>query len=284
MLIPDDAVLDDLLKRLHLAYIRRNWRTVVAQAEVQQWSHRDFLAILAGEEVAHRSQTGIGRRSRKAHFPFLKTIDEFDFTFQSTLRRMMLGSFLSPEFVSSGRSLVLQGKPGRGKTHLAIAIAYQAILHGYDALFITAAQLIEELSVAAEEGRLHDVLKRYVAPSVLVIDEVGYLTLRNDAANVLYHVVARRYLKRKPVLFTTNKPLTEWGRVLHDPDLAAAILDRVLHNGRLIILDGPSVRTLEASPSPNGPAQPDIFSGTSPPELTEPTPLLMPHHREGAAN
>ena len=271
MLISDDAALDDLLKRLHLAYIRRNWRAVVTQAEVKQWSHRDFLAILAGEEVAHRSQTGIGRRTRKAHFPFLKTIDEFDFTFQSTLRRMMLGSFLAPEFVPSGASLVLQGKPGRGKTHLAIAIAYQAILHGYDALFITAAQLIEELSVAAAEGRLHDVLKRYVAPAVLVVDEVGYLTLRNDAANVLYHVVARRYLKRKPVLFTTNKPLTEWGRVLHDPDLAAAILDRVLDNGRLIILDGPSVRTLDAAPSPTRPTQPAIFSGTSPTELTEPT-------------
>ena len=273
MLIPDDATLEGLLKRLHLAYIRRNWREVVTQAEQQQWSYRDFLAILTGEEVAHRAQTGIGRRTRKAHFPFLKTIDEFNFTLQSTLRRVMLGSFLAPEFVPSGRSLVLQGKPGRGKTHLAIAIAYQAILNGYDALFITAAQLIEELSVAAEDGRLHEVLKRYVSPAALVIDEVGYLTLRDDAANVLYHVVARRYLKRKPILFTTNKPLTEWGRVLHDPDLAAAILDRVLDNGRLIILDGPSVRTLDesSSSSPSSSAQTAKVSGNSPTDLTEPT-------------
>ena len=272
MLIPDDEALDGLLKRLHLAYIRRNWRGVVTQAENDQWSYRDFLAILAGEEVAHRAQTGIGRRTHKAHFPFLKTIDEFNFTHQSTLRRVLLGSFLAPEFVPSGRSLVLQGKPGRGKTHLAIAIAYQAILHGYDALFTTAAELIEELSVAAKEGRLHDVLKRYAAPAVLVIDEVGYLTLRSDAANVLYHVVNRRYLKHKPILFTTNKPLTAWGRVLHDPDLAAAILDRVLGNGRLIILDGPSVRTLDNPPtSPDGLAQSARVSGTSPAELTEPT-------------
>ena len=271
MMIPDDDGLDRLLKRLHLAYIRRHWREVVARAEREEWSYRDFLAVVAGEEVAHRAQTGIARRTRQAHFPFLKTIEEFDFTHQSTLRQLMLGSYLAPEFVASGQSLVLQGKPGRGKTHLAIAIAYKVILHGYDALFTTAAQLIEDLSSAAAEGRLHDALKPYVGPAVLVIDEVGYLTLRDNAANVLYHVVNRRYLKGKPIIFTTNKPMTEWGRVLHDADLATAILDRVLHHGRLILLDGPSVRTLDAITSPQAdPATPRI-SGKSPSEFAEPT-------------
>ena len=111
-----------------------------------------------------------------------------------------------------------------------------------------------------------------MGPAVLVIDEVGYLTLRDNAANVLYHVVNRRYLKGKPIIFTTNKPMTEWGRVLHDADLATAILDRVLHHGRLILLDGPSVRTLDAITSPQAdPATPRI-SGKSPSEFAEPTP------------
>ena len=274
MLTMDDLALDVLLKRLNLAYTRRHWSDAVDRAEREQWSYRDFLAILAAEEVAHRAQTGIARRTRQARFPFFKTIDEFNFSHQSTLRQIMLGSFLGPEFVPSGGSLILQGKPGRGKTHLAIAIAYKAILNGFDALFITAAELIEELTVAAEEGRMQEAIKRYVAPAVLIIDEVGYLSLRQNAANVLYHVVNRRYLRRKPMLFTTNKPLTEWGEVLHDPDLAAAILDRVLHHGRLLILDGASVRNQEPLTGPQAGKPSAIFSGTSVPDLTEPTPLL----------
>jgi len=276
MLSIDDTTLDALLKRLNLAYTRRSWHDAVARAERDQWSYRDFLAIMAGEEVAHRAQTGIARRTRHARFPFLKTIEEFDFSHQSTLRQIMLGSFLAPEFVPSGGCLILQGKPGRGKTHLAVAIAYKAILNGFDALFITAAELIEELSVAAELGRLHEAIKRYVAPAVLVIDEVGYLSLRDNAANVLYHVINRRYLRRKPIVFTTNKPLPQWGEVLHDPDLAAAILDRVMHRGRLVILDGPSIRNQKPFTSSQANDPSAIISGTSVPDLTEPTPSVPP--------
>jgi len=271
MLIPDDNALEALLKRLHLAYVRRNWRDVVDRAEREQWSYRDFLAILVAEEVAHRAQTGIARRTRQARFPFLRTIEDFDFSHQSTLRRELMGSYLAPELVPTGRNLVLQGRPGRGKTHLAIAIAYKAILNGHDALFTTAAQLIEDLCVAADAGEFHERLKRYTAPGVLVVDEVGYLTLRDNAANVLYHVVNKRYLRRKPILFTTNKPLTEWGQVLHDPDLAEAILDRVLHNGRLIVLDGPSIRNPDPELSSDGHPATARISGSPAPEFAEPT-------------
>lgn len=269
---PDDNQLDALLKRLHLANVRRTWREAVVRAEREQWSYRDFLAVLASEEVAGRAQTGIQRRTRHARFPFLKTIEEFDFSFQSQLRLSLLGSFLGPELVAEGRSLVLHGKPGRGKTHLAIAIAYRAIQHGYEALFVTAAELIEELSIAAKDGRLVEQLPRYVAPHVLVIDEVGYLTLRQDAANVLYHVVNARYLKRRPIVFTTNKALGAWGEVLHDADLAAAILDRVLDRGRLITLDGPSMRTRHLDPDSGDRASKSArVSGKRPPEFPEPT-------------
>lgn len=239
----NDMELDGLIKRLSLAYLRQNWRQVCDRAEQQNWTYRDFLGVIISEEVAHRSQTGIGRRTRRAKFPFLKTIDDFDFNYQSSLKLQMIGSYVSADFVTQGKNLVLHGKPGRGKTHLAIAVAYRAIQNGFDALFVTAAELIEDLSCAAEEGRLREALTTYLQPHVLVIDEVGYLSLRSDAANVLYHVVNARYLKRKPMIFTTNKPLTAWGDVLHDPDLASAILDRVLERGRLLSLDGPSVRT-----------------------------------------
>ena len=236
--------LDGLLKRLHLANARRNWRTMVERAESEQWSCREFLGVLTSEEVAQRQQTRVQRAVRQAGFPFLKTIDDFDFSLQSSLRLQLLGSYLSPELVSEGRNLILLGKSGRGKTHLAVAIAYRAIQNGYNACFVSAAVLIEELSRASAEGRLRDALARYLQPHVLVIDEVGYLSYGPDAANVLFHVVNERHLRRRPILFTTNKsPLTSWGDVLHDHDLAEAIVDRVLEKGRLIVVDGPSYRT-----------------------------------------
>ncbi|MCB9920525.1 MAG: ATP-binding protein [Planctomycetes bacterium] len=242
-----DTQFEHLLKRLHLAFLRHNWRALLDRAEREQWSYRDVLTVAISEEVAHRVQTGIARRTRAARLPFLKTIDDFNFTFQSTLRLQMLGSFLSPDFVTDGRNVIFHGKPGRGKTHLAVAIAYRAIQNGFDALFVNAAELIDDLSRASEAGRFKQRLHDFVQPAVLVIDEVGYLTLGQNAANVLYHVVNTRYLKRKPMIFTTNKSLTAWGDVLHDPDLAAAILDRVLEHGRLIALDGPSIRDPNAN-------------------------------------
>ena len=235
--------LDALFKRLNLAHMRRIYQEVAHRAEKESWSYRDFLALLLAEEVARRKQTRLQRFTRSAHFPFLKTIDEFDFTLQSTLRQSLFGSYLGPDFVAEGRSLILYGKTGRGKTHLAVALAYRAIQNGFETLFTTAAELIEDLSNASKRGNLQESLTTYTHPHVLVIDEVGYLTYGPDAANVLFHVVNDRHLRKRPMIFTTNKPMNDWGKVLHDEDMAAAILDRVLERGRFIHLDGPSGRT-----------------------------------------
>jgi DNA replication protein DnaC len=241
---PATVDLDGLLKRLHLANARRNWKSLVERGESERWSCREFLGVLASEEVAQRQQTRIQRAVRQARFPFLKTIDDFDFSLQSSLRVQLLGSYLTPELVGEGRNLILLGKSGRGKTHLAVAIAYRAIQNGFNASFVTAAALIEELSHASRQGTLRESLVTYLQPHVLVVDEVGYLSYGPDAANVLFHVVNERHLRRRPILFTTNKsPLTTWGEVLHDHDLAEAIVDRVLEKGRLIVVDGPSYRT-----------------------------------------
>ena len=145
-------------------------------------SCREFLGVLVTEEIAHRQQTRIQRSVRQARFPFLKTVEEFDFSFQSSVRLPSLGSYLGPELVSGGRNLILQGKSGRGKSHLVIAIAYRAIQNGFTARFVTAAVLIESLSVASRQGRLQEQLAHYLQPHVLVIDEVGYLSYGPDAA------------------------------------------------------------------------------------------------------
>jgi len=132
-----DGQLEAHFRRLHLAHMRRIYKDVAERAEKEDWSYRDFLALLLAEEVARRKQTRLQRCTRNAHFPFFKTIDEFDFTMQSTLRQSVIGSYLSLDFVTEGRSLILHGKTGRGKTHLAVAIGYRAIQNGFETLFTT---------------------------------------------------------------------------------------------------------------------------------------------------
>jgi DNA replication protein DnaC len=264
-----------MLRRLHLANAPRVYRGLCEQAEREHWSYHDFLSTLVAEEIAHRQQTRLQRLARKARFPFIKTIEEFDFTFQSTVRQALIGSYLTADFVTDGRCLVLSGKTGRGKTHLAIAIAYRAIQNGFDSLFCTAAAVIDALSDAAASGRLRERLHDFVSPDVLVIDEVGYLSYGPDAANVLFHVVNERHQKRRAMLFTTNKQTAEWGSVLHDYDLADAIVDRILERGRVLKLDGPSYRTkhlsLDGQPQPGVSTKPARISGIQPAEFLEPT-------------
>lgn len=240
---PSDIDVQKLLKRLHLPTVARLLPELEVRAAKEGMSHRDFVAILMAEEIAHRNETRITKSVRLARFPFIRTYEEFDFIFQSSLRRQTLGPYLGPEFVTEGRNLILSGKPGRGKTHIAIAVAYRAIQNGFDARFVTASALIDELSAASHAGRLRDATAEYVAPHVLVIDEIGYLQHADDAANVLYGVIDVRCLKKRPIVFTTNKELKKWGRVLHDNELAEALLDRVLERGTHIELKGRSYRT-----------------------------------------
>ena len=244
---PPARDLDGMLKRLHLPTVRRLYSDLAARAEAEGMGYRTYLETLVAEEIAHRAETRVTRAGRKAQFPFLRTIEDFNFTFQSALRLQMLGSYLGPELVSDGRSAVLSGPSGTGKTHLCIAIAYRAIQHGYEARFVSADTLIGRLSHAAAKGRLESALEPFLHPHVLVIDELGYLSHATDAANVLYRVVNERYLKHRPMLLTTNKPLAALGDVLHDGDLAEAILDRLLERGAHFALRGRSYRTRHLS-------------------------------------
>ena len=249
---PADLDLLAMLKRVRLPTVANVLPRMIERAAAESWSHRDFLAAIIGEEVAHRETTRIQRSASLAKFPYLKTIEEFDFIFQSSIKRSQLGLFLDPDFVANGRHLILEGRPGLGKTHLAIAIAYKAIQHGHDARFIPATDLIDDLAAAAKDGRLREATAVYLQHDVLIIDEVGYLQHADNAANVLYGVIDGRCHVKRPMIFTTNKPLREWGEVLHDKHLAEAILDRILEHGSHIELVGRSWRTRNQDPDDLG--------------------------------
>ena len=240
--------LDAMLQRLHLPTVRRLHADLATRAEAEGMGYRAFLELLISEEVAHRAETRLKRAVHAARFPALLTIDDFNFTFQTALRRQMLGTYLGVELVTEGRNAIFSGPTGTGKSHLATAIAYRAIQHGYEARFVEADVLIGELSHAAALGALDAALAPYLHPHVLVLDELGYLAHKADAANVLYRVVNDRYLKRRPTLVTTNKPLAAWGQVLHDGDLAEAILDRLLERGAHFAMRGRSYRTRHLKP------------------------------------
>lgn len=256
-----DIDLHALLKRLHLPTVKRLLPEMEVRAAREGWTYRDFLAQLIAEECAHRNQTRIDKAVRAAQFPFLRTVEGFDFTFQPTVSPKVLGPYLGPDFVTEGRNLVLIGKPGRGKTHIAIAIAYRAIQNRFLARFVKAGNLIDDLARQSRLGNLTEATDRYVQPDVLVIDEVGYLHHQDRAANVLYDVIDRRCTLGRPIIFTTNKEVSDWGWVLHDPQLAEVLLDRVLERGDVIRLGGLSHRTrgrlvMSSTPAKDDPETP----------------------------
>lgn len=173
----------------------------------------------------------------------LKAIDAFPCTDQTSVRLTMLGSALAADFGTEGRSLIFCGTPGRGTTPLAIALAYRAIQHGCDTYVTTAATLIEDRSKALRGGPLAQALPEHTPPAVRILDEGGSLTYGTDPANLLVHVVHERPRRRRSMIVTTHTLPKTWGRVLHDEDLAQAIVDRLLERRWLITRDGPPMRT-----------------------------------------
>jgi DNA replication protein DnaC len=236
--------LQNLLDRLRMEHLEAQIDAVCEQAAQKQLDYKAFLAQALETEWQGRYQRGIEARLRQARFPWLKTLDQFDFDFQPSLDRRQMRELSGMSFVERAHNVVLLGPPGVGKTHLAVALGVKAVEAGYSVLFLTLESLMTRLVKAFNENRLERSLQQLVYPKVLIVDEIGYLPLSNLEASLFFRLVTRRY-ERASLIVTSNKSFLDWGEVFNDPVVATAILDRLLHYSTTLNIKGESYRLKE---------------------------------------
>lgn len=204
-----------------------------------------WLQVVLRWEELERQQRGLERRLSAAHIGRFKPLADFDWKWPTQCHKGAVSELMTLEFITEAVNIVLVGPNGIGKSTIAQNIVHHAVMHGHSALFVNAAQMLGELAACDGDNALRRRLKHYAHPTVLAIDEIGYLSYGNRHADLLFEIVNRRY-ENKPTIITTNRPFTEWNEVFPNATCVISIVDRLIHHSEIIVLEGESYRIKEA--------------------------------------
>jgi DNA replication protein DnaC len=236
-----------LLLQQHLAYLKlpfihKHHAELAQQSAQHHWDHVEYLRRLIDGEYTERRQRAIERRVKAARFPVIKTLEQFRWDWPKKINRLQIQNLSRLEFVAQKANVVFLGNVGLGKTHLAVALGYAACQENYSVLFAGAISVINDLATAQKRGLLKRQLKRYLAPDLLLLDEIGYLPIDQHGADLLFQVISQRY-ERGSIVLTTNKPFKQWSSIFNnDSTIASAVLDRLLHHAETVVIEGSSYR------------------------------------------